>query len=106
MIDKICHFCVNFETKLRESIHKKGSQHGCGRLVDAVGAPEHLEKHMKTSTSGRAAGGQRVTRTAKSGDKDALAAKELLERVQAHLDQGLPVRAMAFNDAEQKLLKT
>ena len=49
---------------------------------------------------------QRVTRTAKSGDKDALAAKELLERVQAHLDQGLPVRAMAFNDAEQKLLKT
>ena len=49
---------------------------------------------------------QRVTRTAKSGDKDALAAKELLERVQAHLDQGLPVRAMACNDAEQKLLKT
>ncbi len=49
---------------------------------------------------------QRVTRTAKSGDKEAVAAKELLERLQPHLDEGKPVRALEFNDAEEKLLKT
>lgn len=48
---------------------------------------------------------QRVTRTAKSGDKDAVAMKALLERLQAHLDEGKPARSLNLNDAEQVLVK-
>ncbi|NKF23620.1 redox-regulated ATPase YchF [Solimonas marina] len=45
---------------------------------------------------------ERLARTAKSGNKEALARHELLKRVQAHLDSGAPVRAMSL-DAEEKL---
>ncbi len=44
---------------------------------------------------------QRVTRTARSGDKDAVADKALLERMQAHLEDNLPVRSMDLNEDEQ-----
>ena len=46
---------------------------------------------------------QKATRNAKSGDKDAVAMKALLEKLQAHLDQAKPVRSLALNDAERKL---
>jgi GTP-binding protein YchF len=48
---------------------------------------------------------QKVSRTAKSGDKEAVAMKALLERIQPHLDEGKPVRALSFNDAEAALVK-
>ena len=48
---------------------------------------------------------QKVTRTAKGGDKEAVATKALLERLQPHLNEGKPVRAMSFNDAEKAVLK-
>ena len=48
---------------------------------------------------------QKVTRTAKSGDKEALAMKALLEKLQAHLDQGKPVRTLTLNSNEQELLE-
>jgi hypothetical protein len=48
---------------------------------------------------------QKVTRTAKSGDKEALAMKALLEKLQAHLDQGKPVRTLILNSNEQELLE-
>ncbi|TQV84799.1 redox-regulated ATPase YchF [Exilibacterium tricleocarpae] len=41
---------------------------------------------------------QRVTRTAKSGDKDALALKVLLEQIQPHLDQAKPLRSFGLAD--------
>ncbi len=41
---------------------------------------------------------QRVTRTARSGDKDAVADKELLEKMQTHLEDNQPVRSMELND--------
>jgi GTP-binding protein YchF len=41
---------------------------------------------------------QRVTRTARSGDKDAVADKELLEKMQAHLEDNQPVRSMDLNE--------
>lgn len=44
---------------------------------------------------------QKVARTAKSGDKDAIAAKSLLEKLQAHLDSGQPLRSLALSDDEQ-----
>ncbi|WP_028008973.1 redox-regulated ATPase YchF [Solimonas flava] len=44
----------------------------------------------------------RVAKTAKSGNKEALAKLDVLKRVQAHLDTGAPVRSLAL-DAEEKL---
>jgi len=48
---------------------------------------------------------QRVTRTAKSGDKDAVADKALLEKIVAHLESDLPVRALDMNDDEKKRVR-
>ena len=46
---------------------------------------------------------QKVARTAKSGDKDAVAMKALLEKLSAHLDEGKPVRSLALNESEAEL---
>ncbi|HGX93853.1 MAG TPA: redox-regulated ATPase YchF [Candidatus Tenderia sp.] len=46
---------------------------------------------------------QRVSRVAKSGDKDAKAQLALCEQVKAHLDEGNPVRSMGL-DADQRYL--
>lgn len=43
---------------------------------------------------------QRVTRTAKGGDKDAMAQKALLEKIIPHLEEGLPVRSLALDSDE------
>ncbi|WP_372864694.1 redox-regulated ATPase YchF [Spongiibacter sp.] len=43
----------------------------------------------------------KVVRPARSGDKEAIAAKELLEKLQAHLDQGKPLRSLSLDDGEQ-----
>jgi len=45
----------------------------------------------------------RAAKVAKTGDKTAIAKHEVFKRVQAQLDQALPVRALAL-DAEEKLL--
>jgi len=47
----------------------------------------------------------RVTKQAKGGDKDAVAQKALLEKIQPHLDEGHPVRSLELNDEEKILLK-
>lgn len=47
---------------------------------------------------------QRVTRVAKSGDKQAIAQKALLEKLQPHLEAGSPVRSLTLNETEQTLL--
>lgn len=47
----------------------------------------------------------REKRAAKTGDKDALRATELLERVKAHLDSGRPARALSVNEKELEILK-
>lgn len=43
----------------------------------------------------------KAVKLTKTGDKKVLARKELLERVHAQLDQGLPVRALRLNQEEQ-----
>ena len=49
---------------------------------------------------------QRVVRTAKSGDKVAVATKNLIEgKLLPHLSEGLAVRSLSFNDEEQVLVK-
>lgn len=47
---------------------------------------------------------QRVAKQTKSGDKEAIAKKALLERVQTHLDSGAPVRAMGLDSDQLKAL--
>ncbi len=48
---------------------------------------------------------QRVVRTAKGGDKDAIAQKALLEKIIPHLEKGDPVRSLALNEDEKKHAK-
>lgn len=47
---------------------------------------------------------QRVIRVARSGDKEAIAQQKVLEKIQPHLDQGLPVRSMELSDEERPLV--
>jgi hypothetical protein len=47
---------------------------------------------------------QRVARVAKGGDKDSIAQKAVLEKLIPHLNEGLPARAMSFNEMEQKVI--
>ncbi|GGO86593.1 ribosome-binding ATPase YchF [Marinobacterium nitratireducens] len=49
---------------------------------------------------------QRVVRTAKGGDKDAIRAKALLEKLLPHLEEGQPVRALELDDDERKLVRS
>lgn len=44
---------------------------------------------------------QKVLRVAKSGDKEALKAKALLEKMQSHLEEGKPVRSLELSDDER-----
>ena len=48
---------------------------------------------------------ERATRAAKSGDKDALRKRTLLERVKVQLDAARPVRALTLSDEEQRDLR-
>lgn len=48
---------------------------------------------------------QKAAKLAKTGDKENIKLQALLERVMAHLDKGLPVRAMALHGDEQEGLK-
>lgn len=45
------------------------------------------------------------SRKARSGDKDASAAVAVLERLDAHLSGGLPVRTMTFTDQERRIVR-
>lgn len=47
----------------------------------------------------------KVAKSAKGGDKDAVAMKALIERLVPQLNEGLPVRGLSFNEQEQKQLK-
>ena len=47
----------------------------------------------------------RVTKNTRSGNKDALAQKELYERLYEHLGEGLPARSFELNDDERLLLR-
>jgi GTP-binding protein YchF len=44
-------------------------------------------------------------RKARSGDKDAKVAVEVLERLDAHLSEGMPVRTLTFNDVDREVVR-
>ena len=47
---------------------------------------------------------QKVTRSAKGGDKEAVAQKALIEKLIPHLSEGNPVRSLTLNDNEKEVL--
>ena len=47
----------------------------------------------------------RTAKNAKSGNKEAIAHKEFLESIKAHLEDGLPVRSMDLTDDQKKAVK-
>lgn len=47
----------------------------------------------------------KVSKTAKSGDKTAVAQQKLLEQIRDHLDQGLPVRSLSLDDKQVELIR-
>ncbi len=47
----------------------------------------------------------RAERAAKANEKSAIAARDLLRRLQAHLNEGLPVRSLALDDDERALVR-
>lgn len=49
---------------------------------------------------------QRETKLAKSGNKESIRAMVILEKLHAHLDQGLPVRSLAIEKEQQAILKS
>ncbi|NOQ36272.1 MAG: redox-regulated ATPase YchF [Methylococcaceae bacterium] len=48
---------------------------------------------------------QKATKASKSGNKDELAKKKVLEKVSAHLDTGEAVRSLGLSEDEEKLIK-
>ncbi len=49
---------------------------------------------------------QRLVRVAKGGDKEAIATKAILERIQPHLAEGLPLRSFGLDADDEKALKS
>jgi len=47
----------------------------------------------------------RASRTAKTGQKDAIAHRDALAGIKAHLDEGLPVRSMEKTDLQNEILR-
>jgi hypothetical protein len=48
----------------------------------------------------------KATRNAKTGQKDVIAHRDALAGIQAHLDEGLPVRSMETTDLQKQILKS
>ncbi|HKE45065.1 MAG TPA: redox-regulated ATPase YchF, partial [Steroidobacteraceae bacterium] len=48
---------------------------------------------------------QRATKGSKAGDKDAIARRDLLERLRRQLDSGMPARAVTVSEAERVMMK-
>jgi len=48
----------------------------------------------------------KASRTAKTGQKDAIAHRDALAGIKAHLDEGLPVRSLEKSDLQEQILKS
>ncbi|MEC9482576.1 MAG: redox-regulated ATPase YchF [Halomonas sp.] len=49
---------------------------------------------------------QRLARVVKGGDKEAIATKAILDRIQPHLAEGLPLRSFGLSDEEKRQVKS
>lgn len=49
---------------------------------------------------------QRLVRSVKGGDKEAIATKTILDRIQPHVAEGLPLRSFGLSEEEQRQVKS
>ncbi|CAD5251043.1 MULTISPECIES: redox-regulated ATPase YchF [Halomonadaceae] len=49
---------------------------------------------------------QRLVRSVKGGDKEAIATKAILDRIQPHVAEGLPLRSFGLSEEEQRQVKS
>jgi len=92
--DAIAHVVRCFENDDIVHVDGKINPQGDIEVIDTELALADLETIEKSIN--------RVSRVAKSGDKDAKAKLALLEKVQEQLDAGKPARAMNLSDDEKK----
>ena len=95
--DAICHVVRCFENDDIVHVSGKVDPIADAEVINTELALADLESIEKAL--------DKVTRQAKTGDKKVLARKALLEKVNQHLGEGLPVRTMELNDDEQMVLK-
>lgn len=89
-----------------------------GRLFDeqrpvGLDGPRKLDRranrerlpHFEPNIQIRASAAPDGFHSAKTGNKDDIFVPDLLERVKEHLDEGLPVRTMTFNDKEWPVIR-
>jgi len=85
--------------------HDEDVVHVAGR-VDPVSDVEVIETELALAdlaSAGKAL--ERAEKNAKSGDKDAVARRQLLERLFAHLDAGEPLRTMGLDPDQRAALR-
>jgi hypothetical protein len=93
-VDAIAHVVRCFESS--DIVHVAGK-------VDPLSDIEVIDTELALADLSTVEKGlDRAAKAAKSGDKDALRKKQLLERVKAHLDEVKPVRAMSLSAEEAR----
>ncbi len=93
-VDAIAHVVRCFERS--DIVHVAGK-------VDPLSDIEVIDTELALADLSTVEKGlDRAAKAAKSGDKDALRKKQLLERVKAHLDEVKPVRAMSLSAEEAR----
>lgn len=95
--DAIAHVVRCFENDDIVHVEGKINPQSDIEVIDTELALADLETIEKSIT--------RVSKLAKSGDKDLKAKLVLLEKIRDQLDQGLPARAMSFTDDQKKALR-
>ncbi|PIR13790.1 redox-regulated ATPase YchF [Candidatus Falkowbacteria bacterium CG11_big_fil_rev_8_21_14_0_20_39_10] len=96
--DAICEVVRNFQDNNIVHVHGRIDPEGDKQTIglelvmaDLQSVDKQLEKAVKD---------------AKSGDKEAVKKRGLLEKIKIHLDAGKPVRELKFNPDEEKILKS
>ena len=93
-VDAIAHVVRCFESS--DIVHVAGK-------VDPLSDIEVIDTELALADLSTVEKGlERAAKAAKSGDKDALRKKQLLERVKEHLDEVKPVRAMSLSAEEAR----
>lgn len=93
-VDAIAHVVRCFESS--DIVHVAGK-------VDPLSDIEVIDTELALADLSTVEKGlERAAKAAKSGDKDALRKRQLLERVKAHLDEVKPVRAMSLSAEEAR----
>jgi GTP-binding protein YchF len=96
-VDAIAHVVRSFESA--DIIHVSGK-------IDPLSDVETIDTELALADLATLEKGlERASKAAKSGDKDAIRRRTLLERVKVQLDAAKPVRAMNLTDEERRDLR-